>query len=324
MPTGRAVDADRRADRRQDVADQRAGVARGGGVPLVALARGEQRDAVPRQRAGADAGGGEVRQPGQPVVLRPVVGDEQRQRLAGPGVGGAPDADVDLRAEPAPGDRRAPGSARARPPRRASAAPRSRGAGARTCRRTRRAPGAGCRGRTRARASPSWSTTSSSYSSRATGGGGELQPPLAVVAGVVGVRERQVGAQPHGGVPLIRVGQAKEHPLMMAGSAAVPFVLTSVPPISENARTRTTGAPGRGRGPSTLRSLPPISAKPPSSTSTPSGTMMSEPPMIETTVMTVSFESMRASRRSRSAPPMTLTTVSARRSASGPCGRRRP
>ena len=102
MPTDGAADADRRADRRQDVADERAGVARGGGVPLVAIARGEQRDAVPRQRAGGDADGGEARQPGQLVVLRPVVGDEQRQRLAGAGVRGAPDVDVDLRAQPAP------------------------------------------------------------------------------------------------------------------------------------------------------------------------------------------------------------------------------
>ena len=44
-----------------------------------------------------DLGGGEARQLGELVVLRPVVGDEQRQRLLRVGVGGAPEVDVDPR-----------------------------------------------------------------------------------------------------------------------------------------------------------------------------------------------------------------------------------
>ena len=184
--------------------------------------------------------------PASAVVLRPVVGDEQRQRLAGPGVGGAPDADVDLRAEPAPRDHRAAGSARARPP---AASQRRRGVAGeqedglvaeRAGRLVRVARVADARG-VAVVVDDLELVLQPRYGRQR-----ELQLPLAVVAGVVGLGERQVGAQPHGGVPLIRVGQAKEHPLMMAGSAAARFVLTSVPPISENARTRTTGAPGPG------------------------------------------------------------------------------
>lgn len=86
--------------------------------------------------------------------------------------------------------------------------------------------------------------------------------------------------------------------------------LTSVPPITEYARTRTTGAPaGGGPAGSSFKSLPPISAKPLSSTWTPSGTMMSEPPIREKTRISVSAPSTIALVKSRSAPPITLTTV---------------
>ena len=156
----------------------------------------EQRDAVAaaaspaRDRRRAEAG-----ERGERVVLRPVVGDEQRQRLARAGVGRAPDADRDVRAEAAAAHRQvvaAPGHARARPARRAA---RSRPARAPTSRRTRRARAAGCRDRARLSVPPSACSTSSWYSSRATGAARAPAPIVAVGAPERRARgERQVAA----------------------------------------------------------------------------------------------------------------------------------
>ena len=56
------------------------------------------------------------------------------------------------------------------------------------------------------------------------------------------------------------------------------FVLTSVPPISEYARTPHDRRSGRGRGPSTSRSLPPMDREAAELHLTPSGTTMSSRP----------------------------------------------
>ena len=148
---GSALDRHRRADRGQDVAHERAGVARGGGVPLVALARREQRDPVPRQLAGGDAGAGEVR-PAGPAGRTPARRAPRAAAGAPPGLrprgsrsGPRPRRRARVRGSPAPR------SGRTRHRLRATGAPSSRAAAAPTSRRTPPAPGAGCRGRGRAR-----------------------------------------------------------------------------------------------------------------------------------------------------------------------------
>ena len=84
--------------------------------------------------------------------------------------------------------------------------------------------------------------------------------------------------------------------------------MTSVPPKIDTQRTCSTGAPGTGSAPPSLSLSPPKRAKLDSSTCTPSGTTMSEPPKIEITVMWTSGAVRVASRRSRSAPPKMFTT----------------
>ena len=81
---------------------------------------------------------------------------------------------------------------------------------------------------------------------------------------------------------------------------------TTTPPISENARTRTSGASGSGGRRSSGPELPPISAKPLISTDTPSGTTMLTAPMIPMARNSAPSASS-ASRRSMSTPPMTAT-----------------
>jgi hypothetical protein len=52
----------------------------------------------------------------------------------------------------------------------------------------------------------------------------ELESPLSVAAGVrtLAIGQRQVGAQPHRGVPLVGIGEAEEHGVIMARPAPAP------------------------------------------------------------------------------------------------------
>ena len=218
-----ALDRDRRADRGQDVAHQGVGVARRGGVPLVAIARCEQRDPVPRQPTRTDAGGGEVRQPRQPVVLGPVVRGEQRQRLRRVRVGGAPHGHPDLRPKAVAPDRQLLGATRdslgLEPPGRRVAREQQHGLLPERARRLVRVAGVAHALGVAVVVDDLELVLEPRHGRR-----GQLQPPLAVVAGVGApvVGQRQVGAQPHGGVALVGVGEAEEHPLMMATTACAP------------------------------------------------------------------------------------------------------
>ena len=72
-------------------------------------------------------------------------------------------------------------------------------------------------------------------------------------------------------------------------------------------RTTIRGEPGTMGTSRSLRSRPPMNEKPRSSTSKPSGTMMSTPPQKATAVISTSGPSISARRRSMSQPPMTAT-----------------
>ena len=89
MPTGRPGDRDGAADRGQDLAAQRAGVERGGRVPLVPRAGVQQGNPVRRRPARRDGGGRARGQARLGLVLRAVVDGEQRQRDAVADVGRA-------------------------------------------------------------------------------------------------------------------------------------------------------------------------------------------------------------------------------------------
>ena len=166
IPTGRPVYGPKR---RQPLADERARIARGGGVGLVPVARRrEQRGAERRHLAEGDE---VVEQAEQRAVLRvlgPVVDEQERQRLGRVGLGRRPEerghAEAAREARP-PAALRAP-----TPRRRATRAARTPGTRRRTSARRARPPGAGFAGSGVTCVSPSRPSTASRYSSRSTGG----------------------------------------------------------------------------------------------------------------------------------------------------------
>src|SRR5579884_1231348 len=87
---------------------------------------------------------------------------------------------------------------------------------------------------------------------------------------------------------------------------------TVTPPMIGKARTRMRGEPGSTGTSASLMCLPPMMASPVSSTSMPSGTVISIPPMIATAVTAISSKSISARRKSISQPPMTATAATSR------------